>query len=153
MTPQPYRLVDGQPAGNLELWDGAGWVSMHSRRNPAREAEQMLDAVDAGNCSTLCVVGLGLGHLLDALKRRGWQGRVVDFEPLPAIDGPVPSGGDRQAWLDEGRLTTVTGPDYDGLDELVPKLSPDREQPVVVVNPVLARCYPSLTAAAVERAG
>lgn len=143
-------VVDGVHV--LLLEDAGQWVSVHSRRDPHRDAERLLQPVDADRVSTLFVVGLGLGYVLDALERRGWTGTVVAFEPVPAIAYACLQRRDWRDWLATGRLLILTGPDFEGLDRVVPSLSPDREEPAAIVNPVVARLHGSAVDAALHRA-
>lgn len=90
------------------------------------EADRWLDGVAIGESAVLFVVGLGDGHLLTALDRRGWRGHVIALEPA----GP-------SALTPSATLSVLTGPDYAGLDRLLTRVEPDRETPVVVGNPAI----------------
>lgn len=101
-------------------------------------AEHLLATIDVASSRTLLVIGLGLGYVLDVLDRRGWTGRVVAFEPEPALVDAWLRRRDWREWLASGRLTILLGPSYQGLDRVVPSLDPERADPVVVVNHAVA---------------
>lgn len=92
------------------------------------DADRWLEGAAIDRSSVLFVIGLGEGHVLAALERRGWRGTVVALEP----DGASP-----RAPL--AGVTILSGPDYDGLDEVVRSLEPDVDSPVVVGDPALMR--------------
>ncbi|MGE3512664.1 MAG: motility associated factor glycosyltransferase family protein [Vicinamibacterales bacterium] len=145
------RVASGEPWPALLVRDrGHHWVAVHSRRDPIRDAERALAGLDVANSSTLFVIGLGLGFAIDVLERDGWTGRVVALEPSPAMVGACLRRRDWATWLVSGRLSIVYAPDYQGLDAIVPTLDPNREAPTVLVNPVIARCFPDETDAALR---
>ncbi len=146
------RVVPGDPWPGLMLRDGAHWLAMHSRRDPIRDAARTLEPIDASSTSTIFVIGLGLGYILDVLEQQRWTGRVVAFEPEPAVAGALLNRRDWRDWLTPGRLAILLGPDYDGLDQVVPSLDPNRPDPVIIVNPVIGRLHAALTEATVRRA-
>ncbi len=145
------RVDANPPHPALLMADGDQWVAVHSRRDPLREAERSLAAVDAAASSTLFVIGLGLGYLLDVLDRQGWTGTVVALEPEPACVEALLRRRDCRDWFGSGRLSIVVAPDYEGLDRVAPTLSPNRADPVVIVNPVMARLDPLLIEEALRR--
>lgn len=145
------RVAPSEPWPALLVRDRANhWVAVHSRRDPIRDAERALAGVDVANSSTLFVIGLGLGFAVDVLERDGWTGRIVAFEPSPAMIDACLRRRDWATWLVSGRLCIVSAPDFQGLDAIVPTLDPNREAPTVLVNPVIARCFPEETDAALR---
>lgn len=144
------RVLDDAPWPTLLVQDGTEWVSVHSKRDPHRDAARQLDDVDAAGASVLIVIGLGLGYLLDALDERGWSGKVVALEPDPAIAGACLRRRDLRGWLEGKRLAILSGPTYQGLDELVPSLDPNRAEVVAIVNPVIGRVHREATEAAMR---
>jgi hypothetical protein len=99
-----------------------------------RRIEQQLASLNVAASSTLFAIGLGRGDVLDALERQGWTGRVVAFEPHPALAASLSAGCDWRQWLQSGRLIVLLGPAYDGLDRVAQSLDPDRSEPVVLVD-------------------
>ncbi len=92
------------------------------------DADRWLAGAAIDRSAVLFVIGLGEGHLLGALERRGWRGRVIALEP-----------GGTSPLAPSAALTILTGPDYTGLDQAVMALEPDCEQPVVVGDPAVMR--------------
>jgi hypothetical protein len=137
---------------NLEVKSGFAWVPLHAVDDPVGEADQWLAAARTLETSTLFVVGLGLGYVVDALERRGWTGRVIALEPNAATLPAFLARRDWRAWLRDGRLAILTGPDYHGLSRLVPSIEPEFADPVVVTNPTIARLVPTGVAAAQQLA-
>jgi SAM-dependent methyltransferase/predicted O-methyltransferase YrrM len=146
--PSRVRVDNTGPWPGVLIETGGGWVNLHSRRDPIGEADQWIERAAVTDSSTLFVVGLGLGYVLDALERRAWAGRVVVLEPEAALLPAWLARRDWRPWLSTGRLSILAGPDYAGASRVGPGIEPDREHPVVVVHPVLARSQP----AGVERA-
>jgi hypothetical protein len=103
-----------------------------------QEADQQLAEAGVDGSSTLFVIGLGSGAVLDALDRRGWNGRVVAFEPNPAAVESRRWGH----WSRDERLTILLGPEFDGLDRVVPSLAPEQVKPLIVVNYDVAATAP-----------
>ena len=68
---------------SLSVEHDGKWLTLHSRRDPIGEADQLLDEHNTADSRAIFIVGLGFGFLLEALERRGWSGRVVAFEPIP----------------------------------------------------------------------
>ena len=108
---------------------------------PVADAERWLVGLPVEGASVLCVLGLGDGHLLDVLDRRTWSGHVVALEPAASSASTATTRPAIQAWLDAGRLTIVSGPGYDGLDRPLLSRELTTEEPVVVVNPTVARAH------------
>ncbi len=94
------------------------------------DADRWLDGAAIDQSAVLFVIGLGDGQLLAALAGRGWRGQVVALEP-----------GGTSPLTPSAALTILTGPGYDGLDDVVRTLDPDRDQPVVVGDPAVMRAY------------
>jgi hypothetical protein len=134
------------PALSIER-DGK-WLTVHSRRDPIGEANQLIDEHGAADSRVILIVGLGFGFVLDALERREWSGRVVAFEPDAAIAEAFLQRRDWRRWLATGGLTLLIGPEYQGLDAVIPSLDPAGESPLVLHNPAIARAYPESAARA-----
>jgi predicted O-methyltransferase YrrM len=123
-------------------------VALNGRRNPILDAERVLATVLRGHHPRVVVlIGLGLGYTLDALERQNSQVRVLAFEPLPEAIPHFLARRDWSRWLDTGRLTIVTGPDYENALEAWTAAAPE-QVPSVIVSPALAQACPDLVAAA-----
>ena len=83
------------------------------------QAWQQLQATLAGRPvpPLVIVIGLGEGDLLGALERHAPATRVLALEPNPAAAHVFTSRRAWQGWLDRGRITYLTGPDYAGANE------------------------------------
>ncbi len=144
-------LIERQGAWqSLSANSDGHWVTLHSRRDPIREAENTLDEHCALESRVLFVIGLGLGYLLDALERRGWSGRVVAFEPDPAVVDALLQRRDWRPWLESGGLTILFGPQYTGLSAVVRALIPKTRPPIILQKLVAARVSTDTTHAAVR---
>ena len=140
-------LVDWRPpqtgrvrVRNAEAWikGGAGaWLRLHSRRAPLDEAARWIDAITPNDDQTIVVIGLGLGHLLEALEHRGVRPRVIAFEPEPEVAEACLARRDWRSWIETGRLRLLVGPEYAGATRAWRWL--DGPVPRVLVHPVLAR--------------
>ena len=64
----------------------------------------------------LVLVGGGSGALR-AIAARGAHTRVLVLEPAPARAAAFLSAGEWRDWLESGRLTYLSGPDYNGADQ------------------------------------
>lgn len=84
---------------------------LHSRFDPQREAERYLD----GNTdrlppapSCVLVVGLGLGYLIDAARKRWPKTKIVSVRLLPETGPPVVAEADRTVAVDPSAPNTDT---------------------------------------------
>jgi hypothetical protein len=156
-------LADKQPLFQLPaatsdvVCEGGTWklklngraVALHSR-DAAREADgAVAEVLDVpAPPSLLVVVGLSLGHFLEGLERRGWQGQVLAIEPVPGTIRPLLERRDWCSWIDSGRLRLLAAPDFAGASECWRLFSPVPPPAALVVHPVLEREQPG----AVEQA-
>lgn len=148
--PERARVDDGGTWPGLAVSVEGRWVSLHSRRDPIGEADRLIADANVAGSSLLMVIGLGFGYLLDALERCGWMGQVLALEPEPSVVEAWLGRRDWRHWLTTGRLAIVIGPAYRGLDDMMASLAPNRDEPAILVNPVVERCYPGAVAAARE---
>jgi hypothetical protein len=158
--PAAGRFAAGDPrAGGVEcVWDGdtpavfayrggGGRLTLHSQRDPWKEAERWLAAATRGTPPDLVVViGLGLGYLLDVLEETAPGVRVLAIEPVPALIEPLLLRRDWTGWLRGGRLTLLAGPAYEGRTGAWRLLG--ERPPVLLVHPVVARVWPEAVTAA-----
>lgn len=143
------RLADAD--GVLLVSEGERFVPLHSRRDPIREAERALRDCRPDDASTLFVIGFGLGYVADVLEQWRWPGTIVALEPDANSVRACLARRDWSTWIASGRLRWVWAPEYRALDALVPSLTPDRDDPLLLVNPVLARCQPAYVEEATRR--
>ncbi|MDP1570974.1 MAG: hypothetical protein Q8L86_13335 [Vicinamibacterales bacterium] len=123
----------------LALQGPRGPVSLHGRRDPRQEAERWLDRVHPEPLpEALAIIGLGAGHVLDAIEARSPQTKVLALEPVPDLLRALLAGRDLRPWIDSGRLRLLAGPDYAGAVAAREALALTRIPPVLV-HPVLAR--------------
>jgi len=157
LQPNLEALASAQPAfaaphptgkvlldqGQWRLVTGGRAVAIHSR-DPQRQADREAEAVLGAQPEPqlIAVVGLGLGFLLDALEHRGWKGRILALEPEPDTVQPLLARRDWRAWIGEGRLRLLVGSEYPGASECRTLFADGSTDPVVIVNPVLARLDP-----------
>jgi hypothetical protein len=124
-------------------------VAIHSRQ-PDREADALVETLlaEAGERPVVVVIGLGLGHVLDALERREWAGTVVALEPDPDTVVPLLERRDWSAWIRAGRLRVLVGPDYHGAADCWRLFGDGSWTPATFVNPQLAALEPEAVARA-----
>ena len=134
--------------GSWKLHDGGRALAIHGR-DPQREADaQAAQWLDGRDTDLLVAIGLGLGFLLDALDRRGWQGRVLALEPEPETVAPMLARRDWSAWLEHDRLRILKAPDFDGATDCWRWFGDGATPPPVFVHPVLERARPAAVAGA-----
>lgn len=109
--------------------------------DPVAAAERWLAPVRLETTPVLFVIGLGQGHLLEVLDRRGWTGHVIALEPDATTATRYLNRKATCNWQVAGRLTVLTGPDYTGLDQAVSALPLATEKPVIAGNPEVARLH------------
>lgn len=129
------------PAEQPIAWVRAdtGWVLLHSRRDPVRDADALLKELADPLPHGLVIVGLGLGYLIDALAARGWTGRVLALEPEPGLVPALLARPICADWLAAGRLRVVTAPDYPQTTEALMAFGLHEPQPML--HPVLSRTH------------
>jgi hypothetical protein len=105
------------------------------------EAERWLDAELRGRPipPLVIAIGLGQGHLLDALDRRGHATRVVALEPDPVVAARCLARQAPQAWRTTGRLAYCVDPDYAGADDAWRLFPAEPNDHVILVDPGVAR--------------
>ncbi len=107
-----WRLEEAR-SGEPTLCIGDRYV--HSRYAPRREADALVErslSERSGAGDGLVLLGLGVGHLPDALAR-DWPGPVLAWDPFPEISREIPRA--LGPWRRRVRVAT-------GLDELEPEL-------------------------------
>jgi hypothetical protein len=112
-----------------------------SHPEPIDQTAHWLDQQLAGRPlpALLVVIGLGHGHLLEVLERRGGGTRVLAFEPDPATARAFLARRDRASWRTSGRLLHLVGPDYAGADEAWRMFPLQPDDHILVVDPAVAR--------------
>lgn len=111
-----------------------GQVLLHSRYDPEREAQRLIDSAGLDPKRPVLVVGLGLGYHVLELARRGFEAAVVEPDRLVArlaVDGP---------------LADATFPLGIGDAEEIAHSAPFRDLasrlPQVLVHPATGRIHP-----------
>jgi hypothetical protein len=128
--------VTGEGSWKIRLDDGS--IAIHGR-DPQRDADREAAALCAGTTpSAIVAIGLGLGFLLDALERRGWEGTVIALEPEPETVPHLLSRRDWRSWIDSERLRLFVAPDFAGARRCW-SVFEQAGVPPIVVNPALAR--------------
>jgi hypothetical protein len=130
----------------------AGWVALHSGRDPMVEAHRWL--VDAGfvdGVKAVIVIGAGLGYTLEAIEQRSPATRVLVFEPDRDCARAFLEARDWSSWFASGRLHLLVGPDYADRAGAWQALDDDGDPPIVQ-HPVLAADVPDMVAAAIAAA-
>lgn len=140
--------IEGPP-GQPIAWVRAdtGWVLVHSRRDPVRDADALLNDLPDPLPGALVVVGLGLGYLVDALVARGWSGRLLALEPEPGLVPALLARPVCANWAASGHLRVVSGPDYRQLAEALAGFGLVDPRPLL--HPVLARTHADNTKRAI----
>ncbi len=114
------------------------WVRVHSRRDPAAEADrQIAAAFESAEPDLVVVIGLGMGYVLDAVERRSSRTRVLALEPVPASLPHMLARRDWSAWLTNSRLRLLVGPAYSGASDAWKDFDAEASMPPIVVHPVL----------------
>lgn len=107
--------------------------------DPVTAAELWLAPARVETSAVLFVIGLGDGHVLDALDRRRWSGHVVALEREASAAAACLKRKPVCDWHAAGRLTVFAGPEYTGLDKALAALPLATEKPVIAGNPEAAR--------------
>ncbi len=144
-APGRWHLTSAADGPALQLQTASGaLVAAHSRRQPAAEAERLVDAALGGRpCPPLAmVIGAGLGAVVDDLLARDAGVRVLVIEPDPS--GAVAFLGlrDWTSAIRDRRLLVLSGPGYRGAERAWRVVPAVDAPPVIVIHPVLAREYP-----------
>jgi len=85
-------------------------VALASRHAPRREAEQFAAAADFEKHAAVAVLGVGLGHHVDALARAAsGKAHVIAYEPDPALLRAALETVDAAAWLQAPNTTLIVG--------------------------------------------
>jgi SAM-dependent methyltransferase len=104
--------------------------------------EQLLARFPAGEePPLLIVIGLGGGHVLDALERRAAPTRVLAIEPIAAAVAPMFARRDWSDWTSSGRLTLLMGPDYRGAADAWRLVDRRALNPPMLVTPALEQQF------------
>ncbi len=141
--------IEGPPGQPIAWVRGdTGWVLVHGRRDPVRDADALLNDLPQPLPAALIVVGLGLGYLVDALVARGWTGRLLALEPEPALVPALLSRPVCAEWFASGRLRVINGPNYRQTNEALAEFGVTDPQPLL--HPVLARTHSDSTRRAIS---
>jgi spore maturation protein CgeB len=111
-----------------------GKILLHSRYNPAQEAQRLLDCADLNPNRPVLVIGLGLGYHVQELRRRGFECAVA--EPDPAVARLALEAG----VCEMDFLLAVGEPDTLAADEAFRGFA--ARLPQALVHPPTARIHP-----------
>src|SRR5258706_237662 len=97
-------------------------ITLHSKYNPAAEAQKLIDRVKAETCVAFYLLGLGLGYPLEALfDRTSGESLLFVFEPDLRLIRTTLEQRDLSRIISSGRLLLFTAADK---SELFTKLTP-----------------------------
>ena len=92
------------------------------------------------------IIAVGLSNqLLDALDRHRATSKVLALEPVPATYRQRMARPEWRWWMDSGRLTVLTAPDYEGFQDAWRLIARDALQPPMLVDPELMLKHPAQT--------
>jgi hypothetical protein len=133
--------------------DQSLWTNLHGI-DPMAEATAWLDraAADGSLPDTVCVIGAGLGYVVDAIAERS-NSRVVIFEPEPEL---LPWFFARRDWrplIESGRLMALAGPGFEGSQIAWRAFGDGEADPLVLPHPILGRSRPEVTRLAAQVIG
>jgi hypothetical protein len=140
------------PFESLQLLSQSGsWVRVHSGRDPEGEAARWLDDTLRGRPlpSAVCVIGAGLGYVVDVIEARAPQTRILVVEPEPGLVPYLLGRRDWSALIESGRLLPLWAPAFAGASEAW-RIIEGEDQPLILSHPVLTRERPE---AALEAVG
>jgi hypothetical protein len=111
---EPYAVVPskaGPPTAAVALPDGRS-LYLHSRYDPAAEAERLVQGVDVADRLVFHVFGFGLGYHVDALRARAsGEAIVCVYEPDLLVLRTALACRDLTALLESRRVMFFTSPD------------------------------------------
>ena len=134
---------------------GAGRVSfpcllMSKPESPTAQADAIADKYSrllnqfATSGFPPLIIAIGLSHqLLDALDRHHATSKILAIEPVPALYGQRMARTEWRSWMESGRLTLLTAPDYQGFQDAWRLIARNALQPPMLVDPELMQTYPA----------
>lgn len=129
----------------IQAPDGA-WMPLHPSADPAAASDEVVARLAArGWPPVLIVIGIGAGHLIEALDRAHAPTRVLAVEPVPATARALAARHDWTPWIASGRLTLLVGPAYAGAAEAWRVFPAGVEQAPTIAAPWL-NAWPALAA-------
>lgn len=139
--------LDSSPAGepasgpSLSYHLDTGWVAAHDPHDPWREAHDALARArgDRPIPALVGVIGVGLGYTLDLLLRESSAPRIIACEVDPALMAVALGARDWSDAIRARRLMFISGPRFAGSGELWRLATPGSADPLLVLDPVLAR--------------
>ena len=135
------------------MFDDSHWVTLHGT-DPMGEAAAWLDraTADRGIPETVCLIGAGLGYVVDVITQRS-KSRVVVLEPEPEL---LPWFFARRDWrplIEAGRLIALAGPDFEGAQVAWRLFGDGEADPLMLAHPILGRARPDVTRLAAQVIG
>lgn len=149
------RIGGGErPAVALRAADGT-WIPVHDGGDPAAEVERWLAqaGVTVASSPFVCVIGAGLGYVVDTLANRAPDAAVLVIEPEGALLRASLERRDWTAAIAAGRLMFLAGGDYAGRDAAWRIVTAPSRPPAVLVHPAVAACRPAQSKLAAQVLG
>jgi hypothetical protein len=146
------RLEPGEPPRNVDTVSICGadgqWRRVHSARAPEQEARAQLAGVLPGATAValpplVCVIGAGLGWIVDVVEAASDTTRVLVLEPEPALARAMLLRRDWRPLIAAGRLMVLTGPAFDGAAEAWRLAGDGAVEPLVFAHPVITAARPT----------
>ena len=146
-----WNVAPSWPA--VAACDDGMWAGLHGT-DPIAEASAWLDRATSDRAipDTVCVIGAGLGFIVDAVVERS-KSRVLVLETEPAL---LPWFFGRRDWrpvIDEGRLAVLAGPGFEGAQIAWRLFGNGEASPLVLAHPVLGKSRPDVTRLAAQLIG
>lgn len=143
---EPYAAVPSKanlPTVAVSLPDGRS-LFLHSRYDPAAEAERLVQGLDVADRLVFHVFGFGLGYHVDALRARVSDEAIVCvYEPDPVMLRTALECRDLTALLDSRRVMFFTQPDKaDLFTRLTPHTAMSSLGTVALDHPASRQLHP-----------
>jgi hypothetical protein len=130
------------------------WLPVHDG-DPKAEANRWIDTRwPAGRPPTLaCVIGAGLGYVIEELAARVTSLRILVLEPEPTLAAGMLARRDWTPLVAAGRLMVLVGPGYRGQHDVGRFLPPGDATPWVLPHPIICGARPDAARAAARIIG
>ena len=119
---------------------GGARVALGSAIDPRGEADRQVAALTPDAPPVVFVFGLGLGYAVEAARARWPQTRIVALEPIAEL--AVAAARRSPDLFADRHVTVLTGPEYEGADQLWRVFPPPFAAPLLLAHPVLTRAFP-----------
>lgn len=127
--PSEELLIEHSPSGTVSAQLYGRWI--HSKHNPCREAERLIDSAFRDSSSHLAIfLGFGLGYHIEAFFRRFPQGEALIIEQQPGLFLKALSARDFRSLFSK-KISLLIGLQH---EDLAAALAPLIERSHVVVS-------------------